>query len=228
MLDMNDVRAVIGPDDLQRVGEFRYRIYIGEQGKTAAHADHAARTLIEPADRRPTSTIFWIERDGAIKGTVRAEVLAPGHEDARHLSLDALDFIAPSKIVYFTRMMVARDARKSDVMPKLCLVGFQKGVVKDCWIGVLTCKRALVPLFETYGYSQYADSFVHPESGAQTPMAIVGEIDYLGNRAAPLTQWLSRYRADSPYSRHFLDHLKNFRASSSVQTRTRQARALIA
>jgi hypothetical protein len=86
----------------------------------------------------------------------------------------------------------------------------------------------LVPLFETFGYSQYADCFVHSESGIQTPMAIVGEVSYLNTRAAPLTQWLSRYRTDSPYSKHFLDHLKDYRASSSVQSRERQARSLIA
>jgi len=227
-MDISDVRVVFGPDELRRVGEFRYRIYIEEQGKSAVHADPVARTLIEPADRRAASTIFWIERDGRIVGTVRAEILATQHEDAEYLKLDTLDFIEPTKIIYFSRMMVAREARRSDVTPKLCFLGFQKGLLKDCWLGVLTCKPALVPLFQTYGYTPYADEFSHPESGRQVPMAIVGEVDYLSSRAAPLTLWLSAHRADSPFTAQFLERIARYRACSSSNPRAREARALVA
>lgn len=61
-VDLPDVRMVIAPDDLQRVGRFHYGIYIREQGKAARHVDHEARTLIEPADASVPSCVPWIER----------------------------------------------------------------------------------------------------------------------------------------------------------------------
>ena len=56
-MDLHDVRVAVAPDDLARVGAFRYRIYVEEQRKFAAHADHEARTLIEPLDRKASSLV---------------------------------------------------------------------------------------------------------------------------------------------------------------------------
>ncbi|MGN6519327.1 MAG: hypothetical protein ACTHK2_07890 [Dokdonella sp.] len=61
-MDLHDVRVAVTPDDLARVGAFRYRIYVEEQRKFAAHADHEARTLIEPLDRKASSLVYTIER----------------------------------------------------------------------------------------------------------------------------------------------------------------------
>jgi hypothetical protein len=226
-MDVSDVRVVFGPDELTHVGEFRYRIYIEEQGKHAEFADRAARTLIEPADRRAATMIFWIEREGAILGSLRAEVLSAQHEDAHRLGLQRFDFLDPTQIIYFSRLMIAKEARGSDVTPKLCWLGFAMGLLKGCSLGLLTCKPELVSAFEKYGYLEYAKPFIHPESGAQVPMAILGEVEYLKTRGAPLVDWLARHRPQSPHTLRFLSHIAEHRLGLNVPA-AREARGLIA
>ena len=203
----SQVRAVIDPADLERVGKFRYHIYVEEQNKLAMHADHDARTLIEPADRRACTSVYWLEDDNGILGTVRAEVLSQSDVEQEYLGLEAFDFLEPDQIVYFSRLMIAPNARGSRIASILCFTGFQLGVVKNCSVGILLCKPELVPLFASYGYVAYADEFVHPEFGSEVPMAIVGEVDYLRPRAPSLASWLERYRPDSPYTKRFLGRI---------------------
>jgi len=213
--DSSDVHAVIGPEDLERVGKFRYLIYVEEQGKPAIHANHEERTLIEPADRRANSSIYWIESQGQIIGTVRAEILSNFHPEQKFLGLEAFDFVEPSQVIYFSRLMIARNGRGSRIAPTLCFTGFQLGIVKNCMLGVLLCKPNLVPLFESYGYVPYADEFIHPEFGGEVPMAIIGEVDYLNTFAPSLGTWLARYRTNSFHTASFLDRIARFRGMSA-------------
>ncbi len=219
---VSDVRVVFGPDELARVGEFRYRIYVEEQGKSAAFADHEKRRLIEPADRRASTTIFWIERDGAILGTVRAEILHAKHEDAQMLNVDRFDFLRPTEIIYFSRLMISRCARGSDITAKLCRLGFLLGLSKDCRLGVLTCNPQLVPMFEKFGYLNYARPFIHAESGPQVPMAILGEVDYLRTVGAPLAEWPALHRPENQLTTQFLAWIEAFsqRAEAPHSART--------
>lgn len=50
-MDTSDVKIVFKPDQLERIGAFRYQAYIGEKGKSADHVNHAVRNLIAPIDR---------------------------------------------------------------------------------------------------------------------------------------------------------------------------------
>jgi hypothetical protein len=226
-MDTSDVRIVFTPDQLERVGAFRYQVYIEEQGKTTVHADHVARRLIEPIDRDASSLIYFLERDNRLIATLRVEFL--GADDYAHAPAFAVfDFMPPSQMMHFTRLMVAPEARRSDATPKLLFLGFALAVLKDRSLGLLTCKPELVPVFEMYGCLQYADAFVHPEHGSQVPMAILGEVDYLRARAAPLAGWLAQHRTENLYTERFLDRIAAYRAASRNAVGVRAARCLTA
>lgn len=224
-MDMHDVRVAMTLDDLARVGAFRYRIYVEEQGKCAAHADHGARTLIEPLDRKASSIVYYIERDGEIAATMRAEFLDADARDRHGAAFDTFDFIPPAQMMHFTRLMVAPAARNADATPKLLFLGFALALLKDRCFGLLTCKPDLVPVFERYACLQYADAYLDAESGEQVPMAILGETRYLRERAAPLADWLSRHRTESPYSQRVLERVDGYRAG---RPEARAARRLVA
>lgn len=224
-MDLHDVRVVVTPEDLARVGAFRYRIYVEEQRKFAAHADHDARTLIEPLDRNASSLVYCIERAGEIAATMRVEFL---DEDARArhaAAFDTFNFILPAQMMHFTRLMIAPAARNSDAMPKLLFLGFALALLKDRCFGLLTCKPELVPVFERYACLQYADVYVDAECGEQVPMVILGEPRYLRECGAPLADWLVRHRTDSPYSQRVLERIDAWRAE---RPRVRTARRLVA
>lgn len=83
----------------------------------------------------------------------------------------------------FTRLMVAHAARQSGATAKLLFFGLSLAVLKNRSLGLLTCKPELVPLFEMYGCLQHADAFVHAQYGLHGPMAILGVVAYLLERA---------------------------------------------
>lgn len=141
-------------------------------------------------------------------------------------SFAAFDSMSPSQMSFFSRLMVAADARGSMAMAKLLQSGFALASLKGRSLGLLTCRPALVPVFERFGCMQYADSFRHPEHGLQAPMAILAEVAYLCGRAAPLADWLATHRQDSPYIQRFLDVARTF--ASNARARFRAARALVA
>lgn len=227
MIDTADVQIVFTPDQLDRVGAFRYEVYVGEQGKSAVYADPSTRRLIEPIDRSASSVIFCLEREDRLVATLRLEFL--GADDYAHgRAFDAFDFMPPSQMMHFTRLMVAREARRSDATPKLLFLGFAMAVLKDRSLGLLTCKPDLVPMFEMYGCLQYADGFIHPECGPQVPMAILGEVDYLRARAAPLADWLAGHRTESLYTSRFLEKIAAYRNRAPTVSDVRSACRLTA
>jgi len=224
-MDLSDVRVVMSPEQMQRVGAFRYGVYVQEQGKSARYADHAARVLIEPADRAASSLVYYIERNGIVFASLRAELLE--EQDCAHAaSFVTFGFMPPSQMLFLSRLMVAADARGSSAMARFFQAGFALAILKGRSLGLLTCRPALVAVFERFGCLQYADAFTHAEHGLQVPMAILVESAYLQARAAPLSGWLAEYRQESPYTERFLDVART--CAVHARSRVREARALVA
>jgi hypothetical protein len=222
-MEFSDVNVAVSPEQLERVGAFRYGVYVREQGKHALHADHAARVLIEPADRSALSVVCYVERGGAVVASLRIE-FHEAHDETHATSFSVFHFVPPSRMLFFSRLMVAADARASAATARLLQFGFALAIMKDRSLGLMTCKPALVPLFERFGCLQYADSYLHADHGPQSPMAILGEVAYLRERAAPLADWLDGYRQESPYTERFLALAR----ASNARPHPRQARSLIA
>lgn len=83
-MDTSDVQIVFMPDQLERIGAFRYQAYIGEKGKAADHVNHAVRNLIAPIDRAASSLICYLERKVSVIATLRTQFLgADGHGHER-------------------------------------------------------------------------------------------------------------------------------------------------
>ena len=226
-MDLSEVRVALCPEDLERVGAFRYSVYIEEQGKTARYADHERRVLIEPEDRSPRSLVLWIEREGRIVGTVRADMGPFDIEAIEQLQLSRLSFLPQERMLYFRRMMVAAEMRHSDVTQKLCFCCLTLGITKDVFGAILSCHPKLQRVFETYGWLQYAPEYHHSEAGAQIPMAVLTEPDYFVSRQSPVVEWLRPHRPDSPFTTTFLDVVAAFRGEPVAAT-TKKARRLVA
>ena len=226
-MDLSDVRVALTPEDLERVGRFRYGIYVEEQGKATRHADHERKRLIEPEDRSPKSLVLWIEREGRILGTVRADIGPFDEEITAQLQLERLPFLPPDRLLLFTRMMVAADMRHSDVTQKLCFCCLALGITKGVFGAVLTCRPQLHRVFETYGWLQYAPEYEHAEAGSQMPMAVLGEPDYFASRQSPVVEWLRQHRHDSPYTPAFLEAVAAFRSEQAPVATVKRASRLV-
>ena len=226
-IDLSDVRMVITPHDLERVGRFRYSVYVEEQGKRTPYADHIAKTLIEPEDRDWNSRVYWVEREGSILGTVRAQRGPFPAITARQLRVELLPFPGEDSLLLFTRMMVAPEARHSAVTGKLFFTALAIAISCNVQAGVLSCNPNLIPLFEMFGCATYADPFVHTDAGMQQPMAVLGEVDYLRQRGSPLAYWVSRFKADSPYTNDFLALVESHRRKAGTEAPRRASRLAV-
>lgn len=223
-IDLPDVRVVITPRDLQRVGRFRYSVYIEEQGKAAKHLDHDAGTLIEPEDRDWNSRVYFAELDGKVLGTMRAQRGPFPGDLAAAMSLDKLSFCGQQNLVLFSRLMVAREARHTDVAGKIFMAGFLIAPIYELAAGVLTCTPSLNPFFETLGCAAYAAPFVHEEAGLQQPMAVLPESQYLRQRGSPLGNLVSTYKPDSPLSADFLELIESYRSQAGKESLRKASR----
>ena len=215
-IDLSDVRMVLTPSDLERIGRFRYAVYVEEQGKSTPHADHRRRTLIEPEDRDWNSRTYWVEREGRILGTVRAQRGPFPPEVARQMRLDAFPFDGQSRLALYSRLMVAQQARHTDVVSRLIFVGVAITTWNHLCAGVMTCLPALVPIFEKLGCAAYAEPFVHADSGVQQPMALLCEAQYLRERGSPVADWVDSIKPESPHSAAFLALIEGYRTWASL------------
>ena len=215
-LDLSDVRMVITPDDVERVGRFRYSVYVEEQGKHALHADHEAKTLIEPEDRDWNTRTYWVERGGEILGTVRAQRGPFPTSVAEQMQLHRLPFGGQQNLVLYSRLMIAQKARHSDVIGKIFVVGFAITPGNGLVAGVLTCAPPLVRVFEMLGCAAYAEPFIHEEAGPQQPMAVLGEVEYLRRRGSHLADWLATFKQSSPHTNDFLSSVECYRERTGL------------
>lgn len=220
-MDLSEVRVVLTPEDLERVGRFRYSIYVEEQGKTARYADHARKTLIEPEDRSPKSMVLLIEREGEVTGSVRADIGPFDAEIAAQLQLHRLQFLRQEQMLLFSRMMIALDERHRDATPKLFFAALGLALSKGLRIGLLTCQPKLRPMFEAYGALQYGVEFQHDDAGTQIPMASLGEPAYFASRQSPATEWVRMHRPESPHTNAFLRIAEEVSVPSAIRKATR-------
>lgn len=212
--------------DLERIGRFRYQVYVKELGRRAAFADHASQTLIEPADHHPHSAIFYTEDDGHLTGTVRV-TLGPAVDElepyAAVTGAQPLQALSARKMVLVTRLMVAPGARGLGDASALVQACFQFSCENDVVLGLASCKPALQPFFQRSGFAVCGPDYEHPDAGVQRPMFMVVEPAFLNARRSRLAALCSRYRSQSAWSPIvedvFNERLAPFNASARARGR---------
>ncbi|MBF0268336.1 MAG: cyclic nucleotide-binding domain-containing protein [Alphaproteobacteria bacterium] len=161
-------------DEREAVWRFRYGVYVEEMGKIAlANADHKRRFLADELDE--DALILYAQEGDAVVATLRINNakrtrLPPALETAYRLS--RFSAIAPERLSFSSRLMVARDLRGSVALHKILSrayeLGLESGVVYDfCY-----CAPALIELYEHLGYRPYTENFLDPEVGYRVPLIL--------------------------------------------------------
>src|SRR5687768_10156956 len=105
------------------VFRMRYEVYVEELGRDQAHADHQARTIREPLDRR---AILWVAYEGQrLVGTVRVNYARDGGvgDYASLYQMARLGYVHPRHTSITTKLIVARDYRNSSLAYRLAMAG---------------------------------------------------------------------------------------------------------
>jgi hypothetical protein len=157
------------PEEMGELGLFRYRIYVEQVGKDAAHADHANRTLLEPLDATSVNLIAR-NADGIMVGAVRISRASDGWRLPEQCHQDPWPWVPPHRIACVSRLMVDREIAPRLATPALFADCFRWGLTNSVRLCAVFCGPALRSLFESYGCQQFDETYPDRFVGAQVPM----------------------------------------------------------
>jgi len=192
------------PDQMPELGMFRYRVYVEQTGKTAAHADHVAKTLIEPIDFT-SSHLLVRHESGALVGSARITTAADGWRPPPQCEPDPWPWVPPAQIACVSRTMIDRTCRNLILMPQLFRSVYQWGQAHQIRLCGGFFGPSLRKLFLSYGWVPFREPFIDPFAGWQTPMVFaLNDQETLETAGSPLLSLVdtsATYPADIAYMR---------------------------
>jgi hypothetical protein len=169
-MELARIRSATTPEDLNKVAQFRYRIYVEEMGRFQQYANHTEKTIYEPLDQH--GHILMAVEDSNVVGTVRVNLgsesdLGPYTELYR---LRELGSLFPNRVSITTKLMIAPEYRRTPLALKLALACYR--YASDVDVDAIDCNPPLRPFFLKLGYRQIFGPIHHPEYGYVIPMFI--------------------------------------------------------
>lgn len=167
----------------------RYDVYVAEQGKAYAQADHDERLLKDEADDY-AGTCLLVTVAGQPVATLRTTYL---HDDAAYhayrerFDLTRYSTASRSDMVVFSRLAILPQYRKTRVLHTVFEEVYRYEAQRGVRLCFQYCAPALVPLFEHYGFREYAPVVEDPILGrAHRMLAIIDDLDHLRSVGSPL------------------------------------------
>ena len=164
------LQIVRSREQLRAVGRFRYVELVTKLNKTAQHADHRSRELIEPLDSESCVLIAYSGLDSVI-GTVRITL----HPDySSHLAWYA-KALSPShhpNSAYVSRLVVKDDYRGSALARRLFMAAYSIGIERSITQCHIYCAPHLERYYVRWGFIRLNGTIVHPDDGEQIPMTL--------------------------------------------------------
>lgn len=170
------------------VFRLRYDVYVAEQGKAYAQADHDERLLWDDADDYAGACLL-VTVAGQPVATVRTTHL---HDDAAYQAyrerFDLARYATASRndMVVCSRLAILPQYRKTRVVHVVFEAIYRYGAERGVRLCFQYCAPALVPLFEHYGFREYAPVVEDPILGrAHRMLLILDDLDHLRSVGSP-------------------------------------------
>ena len=174
--------------DIEQIGQLRYALFVERDGKQFPHANHDARTLIEPVDE--TSFVFGARLRNTIECSVRLTWLKKGINDP------LIDNIATviaelgleiDTTVVNSRLVVRPDNRAKFLIPSMFRAVYSCGFLGGAEHGVVAAKQSLVPMFEKFGFRKTERAIFDSYSGSLEILVLkLRDRDHLAHVRSPL------------------------------------------
>ncbi|MFT7667587.1 MAG: hypothetical protein ACI8X5_000266 [Planctomycetota bacterium] len=186
-----EVRLATAPSERQAVYEFRYRIYVGLEGRTQINADHQRRQVREPLDDH--GMVFAAFDRGRVIGTLRSNLLADGplgNYDSLY-GLDQLSAQERQQISITTKLMVEPDRRGGACAMRLSQLTFRLGLERGVQMDFIDSRDHTLPFFDRLGYRVLRSDLVHPEYGLATLLRLdLHDTEHLASVGSPFLSTL--------------------------------------
>lgn len=162
--------------DFAAVYALRYDVYIAEQAKSYASADHDRRVFRDDADEWPGATIVVRDARGVASATVRCTYLSGDEAYAAYAGIFALDAFRNwdrNQLVVCSRLAVAAAYRRTSA----ARVAFEAIYRHELARGVLMCFQYCAPrlreLFRHFGFREYLPPTADPALGRAHRMVLL-------------------------------------------------------
>ncbi|MBF0105556.1 MAG: cyclic nucleotide-binding domain-containing protein [Deltaproteobacteria bacterium] len=194
-----------------KIYNLRYSIYVEELGLVPEFANHAEKTLKEPADKYAHN--IYAEIDGHMVGAMRLNSKKEGPlEHEKLYDLYKFKPYFPDGVGMATKCVIAKQNRGSFVTKELFRFAYDY-IRKNnlCNFIFIDCWPHLINLYEHLGFRQYKTCINHPEAGYMTPMVLVVEdITHLERVGAPMYDIAKKYENPEPLRQFFYRHFEEY------------------
>lgn len=217
------IKEVLTSAEWDEVYTFRYRIYVEEMERLQKYADHKLKLIKEPLDRTGHVLAAYTEA-GNIVGTVRFNVGVDEHFGlyADLYRLREFGEFFPSRISITTKLMVAKEYRKSRLAMSLAMECYERGLRLGTCFDCIDCNEPLLGFFERMGYRQVFPAARHPEYGEVIPLVLaMHDREYFKSIHSPFAKRAGKVK-DNLYSVDWFKEAFGSRDEPSILFRPRQ------
>jgi predicted GNAT family N-acyltransferase len=182
-----ETRLATTSEDRYAAYRLRYALYIAEQGKPYAEADHDLRILTDELD--DDGEVIVVKSDGAICGTVRANWFDSAKTWGRYGKLFALSRFARvslAEIAVCSRLAASPEHRHARAPEKLFEAIYERGLKRHTKLCFVTCAPVLRRMFRKYGFREYLAPIDDPVVGPLHRLVLVlSDLEYLAKCGSP-------------------------------------------
>ncbi len=160
-------------EDLLAIGRLRYELFVARDGKAYAHADHDARSFIEPVDY--LSLNFWAH-DGdncvaAVRLTRAVDALGAAHlaDVVEHAGLTTDEV---RETVIASRMVILDNLRARLRITPLVRRIYRAGLISGAKRSLIALRPEVEPLFARFGFVPWGKVYNDRVAGKMIVMVI--------------------------------------------------------
>ncbi len=202
--------------ELEDISRLRYAIYVSEQKKSLTHANHQARTLLEPSDNSGTN-IYIKNNDNEIVAAGRLHLGAVSDETDRVLKRQEIELVSAGRAAFVSRVVVQPQYRKGPLTGLLLQALYKHGIDSGCHTALALVRKPNQQIFQKTGFIQYSQDEVVPEFGEVAPMVLpAADPHYIALHAPLFHKFLGSISRDSPWIPSFWAWLRD---TDYLQTR---------
>ncbi len=201
------IRVAKTDEERCKVFQFRYKVYVEQQGKSIRAADHTHQMVRDDMD--DWGFILYAEREGQVVATACLNLgvhqLIPEHY-ARPLHLDAFADFPPSTWSITLRLMIEQRWRAKLILPIIESL-YPISRFFGSKFNFIYCAPHLVPFFQRLGFRQHAAAYEDQEVGVRVPMVLLLEdIAHMEHVRSPFTEAARKWGTSRETAVWFSEH----------------------
>lgn len=167
---MNIVRIATTENERLKIFQFRYSIYIEQQGKSY-NADHENRLLRDNADDEDSILLYTVNVKNEIVSTLRVNWGYKHFMQYDFMKLPLFQSCFSNDSVCFCSRLMTLPNSKNHVL-KLFLKSYQLARERNVILCFAHCNINLLPFFKKLGFLDYGMSYCIDGIGNQQPIAM--------------------------------------------------------